>query len=66
MVCDVGHWDRSLYLNFPGQSADPKSPHYADFLPVWLRGAMQPLSFSTHSVDAAAVHRTTLRPEGQP
>ncbi|GBQ85890.1 penicillin acylase family protein [Gluconobacter albidus] len=66
MVCDVGHWDRSLYLNFPGQSADPKSPHYADFLPVWLRGVMQPLSFSPHSVDAAAVRRITLRPEAQP
>ncbi|MBB2204154.1 penicillin acylase family protein [Gluconacetobacter takamatsuzukensis] len=63
MVCDVGDWDKSLFLNFPGQSADPHSPHYADFLPVWLRGAMQPLSFGTHSVNAAAVRRLTLQPE---
>ncbi|MBS1101626.1 penicillin acylase family protein [Gluconobacter sp. Dm-62] len=66
MVCDVGNWDRSLYLNCPGQSADPKSPHYADFFAGWLRGAMQPLPFSTHSVNEAAVRRLTLRPGDQP
>ncbi|MFS3134344.1 penicillin acylase family protein [Gluconacetobacter sacchari] len=62
MVCDVGAWDRSLFLNFPGQSADPRSPHYADFLPAWLRGAMQPLPFSARTVQAAAIRRLTLHP----
>ncbi|MFT8644045.1 penicillin acylase family protein [Gluconacetobacter sp.] len=66
MVCDVGDWDQSLFLNFPGQSADPHSPHYADFLPVWLRGAMQKLPFSTHGVNAAAVRRQTLQPGPRP
>lgn len=65
MVCDVGDWDRSLYLNFPGQSADPHSPHYADFLPGWLRGAMQKLAFSPRSVDAATIRRLTLQPKQQ-
>ncbi|WP_259648894.1 penicillin acylase family protein [Gluconacetobacter liquefaciens] len=66
MVCDVGDWDQSLFLNFPGQSADPHSPHYADFLPVWLRGAMQKLPFSTHGVNTAAVRRQTLQPGARP
>ena len=30
IVMDVGGWDNSLCLNGPGQSGDPRSPHYAD------------------------------------
>lgn len=65
MVCDVGAWDNSVFLNFPGQSASPRSGHYQDFLPVWLEGAMQPLLFSQKAVQAAARHRTLLSPEGK-
>ena len=62
MVCDVGAWDNSVFLNFPGQAGDPRSPHYADFLPAWLKGQMQPLLFSTSRVKAATISRTTLKP----
>ncbi|QOF94913.1 penicillin acylase family protein [Novacetimonas hansenii] len=66
MVCDVGEWDHSVFLNFPGQSGDPRSAHYADFMPDWLRGRMQPLPFSAHRVRAAAVGRTILQPAHTP
>lgn len=62
MVCDVGAWDNSVFLNFPGQCGNPRSPHYADFMPIWLKGQMQPLPFSAHRVRAAAVGRVTLQP----
>ena len=45
-VADVGAWDNSRFLLLPGQSADPRSPRYRDFYPLWLAGAMQPLWFS--------------------
>jgi penicillin amidase len=61
-VIDVGNWDASLYLNLPGQSADPQSPHYRDHYAPWIAGAMQPLPFSTAAVDAAAKRRTVLKP----
>lgn len=66
MVCDVGKWDNSVFLNFPGQSGDPRSAHYADFMADWLRGKMQPLPFSSHRVRAAAVRRTSLQPGATP
>lgn len=62
MVCDVGAWDRSLYLNFPGQSGDPRSPHYDDAVASWQRGEMQPLPFSRAAVDRASVATLRLLP----
>ena len=37
-VVDVGNWDASLAINAPGQSGDPRSPHYADLQARWLAG----------------------------
>ena len=63
-VIDVGNWDASLYLNLPGQSADPQSPHYRDQYDPWITGRMQPLPFSRAAVDRATVGRTMLMPGG--
>jgi penicillin amidase len=60
MVVDVGEWDNSVMLNLPGQSADPRSPHYKDFYAPWIAGAMQPMLFNSKTVDAQATNRTTL------
>lgn len=65
MVCDVGAWDHSLFLNFPGQSALPDSGHYEDFLQPWLKGAMQPLVFSASAVQVATRHHAVLYPKGK-
>jgi penicillin amidase len=63
-VIDVGAWDNSLMLNLPGQSNDPRSPHYRDQYRPWAKGEMQPMLFSRGAVDARAVGRFTLRPRG--
>jgi len=60
MVCDVGGWDNSLFLNLPGQSSDPRSPHRQDLYAPWIAGQMQPLLFSAAAVDAHASARTVL------
>ena len=61
-VIDVGAWDNSLMLNFPGQSNDPGSPHYRDQYAHWIAGEMQPMLFSRAAVNAHAARRTLLRP----
>jgi len=61
-VIDVGNWDASLFLNLPGQSNDPRSPHYRDLYGPWIRSEMQPMLFSRAAVDARAQGRTILRP----
>ncbi|MFD1612269.1 penicillin acylase family protein [Sphingomonas tabacisoli] len=62
-VIDVGAWDNSLMLNFPGQSNDPRSQHYRDQYLPWIRGEMQPMLFSRAAVDAHAAARTVLHPK---
>lgn len=61
-VIDVGAWDNSMMLNLPGQSNDPRSPHYRDLYGPWSAGEMQPMLFSRTAIDAHAVGRTALRP----
>lgn len=62
IVADVGAWDNSRVLLLPGQSADPRSPHYRDIYQDWLTGTTRPLWFSKAAVDAHAVNRFVLNP----
>ncbi|UVO50584.1 penicillin acylase family protein [Sphingomonas sp. SUN019] len=62
-VIDVGAWDNSLMLNLPGQSNDPRSPHYRDQYAPWIAGRMQPMLFSRAAVDAQVAGRKTLQPK---
>lgn len=61
-VIDVGNWDESLILMLPGQSIDPRSPHYRDQYKPWIEGKMHPMPFTRAAIDASATARTTLKP----
>ena len=61
-VADVGAWDNTRVLLLPGQSADPRSPHYRDWYQPWLTADTQPLWFSQAAVDAHAVSRIVVTP----
>jgi penicillin G amidase len=61
-VIDVGAWDNSRILIIPGQSNDPRSPHYRDQYGSWIAGDTLPLLYSRAAVDKAAASRTTLKP----
>lgn len=62
MVLDTADWDRSMMINVPGQSAQPRSAHYGDLLPIWARGDYHPMPFSRAAVERHAAHRLWLRP----
>ncbi len=54
IVVDVGDWDQSRCINAPGQSGDPRSPHYRDLAPLWADGQYVPLLYTRAAIDAAA------------
>jgi penicillin G amidase len=62
LVVDVGNWDASRAVNFPGQSGDPASPHYRDLVPSWVEGGYFPLLYSRKAIEAAAERRIVLAP----
>ncbi|MCJ2016580.1 penicillin acylase family protein [Methylobacterium sp. E-065] len=62
MIVDVGDWDRSVFVNVPGQSGDPGSPHYADLAPIWGRQDHVPMLYGREAVDAATETIIILSP----
>ncbi len=62
MVVDLADPDRSICVNSPGQSGDPRSKHYDDLAPIWATGGYVPMPFTAKAVDAAAVERIRLAP----
>jgi penicillin amidase len=62
MVLDVGNWDASVTVNAPGQSGDPRSPHYGALATHWANEDYVPMLYSREAVDAAAQTVITLTP----
>ena len=61
VVVDVGSWDDSLFMNAPGQSGDPRSPHYADMFEEWARDGAFPLLYGREKVETATEQRILLK-----
>ncbi len=61
-VIDLADFDRSIVTNVPGQSADPRSPHYADLLKLWAEDKYFPLVYSRARVEAETERITWLIP----
>jgi penicillin amidase len=62
VVMDVGKWDESRAINYPGQSGDPDDPHYSDLAKMWLNGEYFPLLYSRSAVEKATGKRIQLKP----
>lgn len=62
LVLDVGAWDNSLFINAPGQSGRPDSPHYADLVAKWATGDYLPLLYSEAAVDSQTLWLITVSP----
>jgi penicillin amidase len=61
-IVDLSNWDRSLWINAPGQSGAPGSRHFADLARPWAAGDYFPMVFSDAAVQAAAETTLTLTP----
>jgi penicillin amidase len=62
MVLDVGNWDNSRAVNYPGQSGNPSDPHYRDLTGMWLKGEYFPLLYTRAAVEQATEKRIFLKP----
>jgi penicillin amidase len=65
MVLDVGNWDNSQAVNYPGQSGNSDDIHYRDLTEMWLTGKYFPLLYTREAVEKAAATRIVLQPEKQ-
>ena len=51
MVTDLSQPDRLYIVLATGESGDPRSPHFADQLPLWQRGSLAPLVLDAAAID---------------
>lgn len=63
MVLDIGNWDNSKAVNYPGQSGDPYSSHYRDMVEMWSKGDYVPLLYSRAEIEKATESRIRLMPK---
>ena len=63
---DMANFDRSVVTNVPGQSADPRSKHYGDLLPLWANDTYFPLVYSRERVEKETEQVLWLQPSATP
>jgi len=62
MVCDLSDWRRSVIVTSSGQSGHPASRHYADQIPLWLRGEYRPMLWDRADIEREAEAELMLVP----
>jgi penicillin amidase len=65
-IIDMANFDGSVVTNVPGQSADPRSKHYSDLLPLWANDKYFPLVYSRASVEKETEQVLWLQPAAAP
>jgi penicillin G amidase len=61
MIVDIGDWDNSVGLNNPGQSGDPRTPHYRDLFELWSRGKYFPIFYTRPKVESVTERSVILQ-----
>lgn len=61
-IYDLDDPERSLYIHATGQSGNPLSPLYRNFLELWSRGEYVPMTTRRSEIEAGALGRLRLRP----
>ena len=61
-ILDTADWDRSVGTNVPGQSGQPRSPHYADLISYWGENRYFPLLFSRNQIEKNTKNKLVLVP----
>lgn len=61
-IVDLADLNNSLSVHAPGQSGQPASRHYDDFIPLWLAVEHHPMLFARDAIEAQSKERLYLSP----
>jgi penicillin amidase len=62
-VADVSDWEQCRIVIPGGQSGHVASRHYADLIPLWREGRLQPMPFGRDQVERQAAAKLVLLPD---
>ncbi len=63
IIVDTGDWEKTVAINTPGQSGDPKSPFYKNLFDLWANDKYFPLYYAKEIVEANKVDQVVLSPK---
>ncbi len=63
LIVDTSDWDRTLGTNTPGQSGDPRSPHYRDLFEIWANDQFFPVFYTRPKVELVRESTLVLQPK---
>ena len=61
-IVDLGNLSNSRAIHTTGQSGQPGSPHFDDFIPLWRDGRYHPMRFERREILEGLAHMLILRP----
>lgn len=65
LIVDLSDFDRSIFVNTPGQSGRPGTAHWDDLAARWAAGDYAPLPYTRAAVDAATQKIIRLEPKAE-
>ena len=63
IIADVGDWDKSLAINAPGESGNPRSRFYKNLFDMWANDRYFPLYYSKDRIKKICAEKLLLTPE---
>jgi penicillin amidase len=63
ILTDTQDWDKTLLINSPGQSGDPKSPFYRNLFETWANDQYFPAYYSKKNILGVKASQTLLLPK---
>ncbi|MFB0562726.1 MAG: penicillin acylase family protein [Candidatus Lokiarchaeia archaeon] len=62
-IIDLRNWENSLSIHSTGQSGNPASPHYDDFIEKWLNVEYHPMLFEKETIEKRVKQVLILSPK---
>ena len=63
ILIDTKDWDKTLLINSPGQSGDPKSPFYKNLFETWANDQYFPAYYTKKNILGMKASQTLLLPK---
>lgn len=62
IVVDTGDWEKTIGINTPGQSGNPKSPFYRNLFPIWAADEFVNIPFGYDRIKNSAIEQFHFKP----
>ncbi len=63
IITDLSDWNKTLMINTPGQSADPRSKYYKNLFELWANDGYFPAYYTRDKIETITDEKLELKPK---